>query len=85
LIQEMGRSGRLLGANADLHRKETVQRLGRQRICFIAELPNQKWVTDITQYVVGDQWLYLSAKIKDLCTKEIVAYQMSLLMTQSMC
>ena len=43
---------------------------------FTAELPDRKWVTDITQYAVGDTWLYLSA-IKDLCTKEIVAYQMS--------
>lgn len=44
---------------------------------FTAESPNQKWVTDITQYAAGDQWLYLSA-IKDLCTKEIVSYRMSL-------
>lgn len=43
---------------------------------FTAEGPDRKWVTDITQYAVGDTWLYLSA-IKDLCTKEIVAYQMS--------
>ena len=35
-----------------------------------------KLLRDITQYAVGDTWLYLSA-IKDLCTKEIVAYQMS--------
>jgi putative transposase len=44
---------------------------------FAAEAPNQKWVTDITQYAAGDQWLYLSA-IKDLSTKEIVSYRMSL-------
>lgn len=43
---------------------------------FTAASPDQKWVTDITQYAVGDTWLYLSA-IKDLCTKEIVAYHMS--------
>lgn len=43
---------------------------------FTAEVPDRKWVTDVTQYAVGDTWLYLSA-IKDLCTKEIVAYQMS--------
>ncbi|BFH65245.1 hypothetical protein PAJ34TS1_58370 [Paenibacillus azoreducens] len=36
---------------------------------FTAEAPDQKWVTDITQYAVGDTWLYLSA-IKDLCTKD---------------
>ncbi|WP_155985621.1 IS3 family transposase [Paenibacillus gorillae] len=44
---------------------------------FSAAAPKQKWVTDITQYAVGETWLYLSA-IKDLCTKEIVSYQMSL-------
>ncbi|MFC4971617.1 IS3 family transposase [Paenibacillus sp. GCM10023248] len=32
---------------------------------FTASKPNNKWVTDVTQYRVGDQRLYLSA-IKDL-------------------
>lgn len=44
---------------------------------FKADAPNQKWVTDITQYRVGETWLYLSA-IKDLFNNEIVAYHMSL-------
>ncbi|MBX4148435.1 IS3 family transposase [Paenibacillus lautus] len=43
---------------------------------FQAEAPNQKWVTDITQYRVGEFWLYLSA-IKDLFNNEIIAYQTS--------
>ncbi|WP_422659058.1 IS3 family transposase [Paenibacillus sp. EC2-1] len=43
---------------------------------FTAEKPNQKWVTDITQYRVGERWLYLSA-VKDLFNNEIVAYQLS--------
>ncbi|KAB3587144.1 IS3 family transposase, partial [Phocaeicola vulgatus] len=43
---------------------------------FQAKAPNQKWVTDVTQYRVGDAWLYLSA-IKDLCQNEIVAFHMS--------
>jgi len=43
---------------------------------FHAQRPNQKWVTDVTQFRVGDQRLYLSA-IKDLCGKDIVAYHMS--------
>ncbi|MEC4565759.1 IS3 family transposase [Paenibacillus sp. CMAA1739] len=43
---------------------------------FKADKPNQKWVTDITQYRVGDRWLYLSV-IKDLFNNEIIAYQMS--------
>lgn len=44
---------------------------------FHADKPNQKWVTDVTQYRVSDVWLYLSV-IKDLCQNEIVAYNMSL-------
>ncbi|WP_068499069.1 IS3 family transposase [Paenibacillus kribbensis] len=43
---------------------------------FKADAPNQKWVTDITQYRVGEKWLYLSA-VKDLFNNEIIAYQMS--------
>jgi putative transposase len=43
---------------------------------FTAEKPNEKWVTDVTQYRVGDEKLFLSA-IKDLCTQEIIAYHMS--------
>lgn len=43
---------------------------------FHADAPNQKWVTDVTQYRVGDTWLYLSA-IKDLFNNEIVAYHTS--------
>jgi len=44
---------------------------------FQAENPNEKWVTDITEYRVGEVWLYLSA-IKDLYNNEIVAHHMSL-------
>lgn len=44
---------------------------------FEAEKLNQKWVTDVTQFRVDEERLYLSA-IKDLCSKEIVAYHISL-------
>jgi putative transposase len=43
---------------------------------FTADKPNQKWVTDVTQYRLGDERLYLSA-IKDLCSSDIVAYHIS--------
>lgn len=43
---------------------------------FTADAPNQKWVTDVTQYKVGEQKIYLSA-IKDLFNNEIVAYHLS--------
>lgn len=43
---------------------------------FTAERPNQKWLTDVTQYRVGERWLYLSA-VKNLFNNEIVAYHLS--------
>lgn len=41
---------------------------------FRADRPNQKWVTDVTEFKIGDQKLYLSP-IMDLYNGEIVAYQ----------
>jgi len=43
---------------------------------FKADGPNQKWVTDVTQYRVFDDRIYLSA-IKDLWNGEIIAYHIS--------
>jgi len=43
---------------------------------FKAEKLNQKWVTDVTQYRVFDEKIYLSA-IKDLWNNEIVGYHIS--------
>jgi putative transposase len=43
---------------------------------FTAERPNEKWVTDITYLPYQGKHLYLST-IKDLFSKEIVAYQIS--------
>jgi putative transposase len=42
---------------------------------FHADGPNQKWVTDVTEFNVGGQKLYLSP-VMDLYNGEIVAYQM---------
>ncbi|WP_251275143.1 IS3 family transposase, partial [Enterobacter hormaechei] len=41
---------------------------------FHAERPNQKWVTDVTEFKVQGMKLYLSP-IMDLYNGEIVAYQ----------
>jgi len=43
---------------------------------FRASLPNQKWVTDVTEFRVGEHKLYLSP-VLDLFNGEIVAYEMS--------
>ena len=48
-------------------------RLQRQ---FHAQAPNQKWVTDVTEFKVQGQKLYLSP-IMDLYNGEIVAYETS--------
>lgn len=43
---------------------------------FTAQGPNQKWVTDITEFRVADEKLYLSP-VLDLFNGEIIAYEMS--------
>ena len=43
---------------------------------FNAEIPNTKWVGDITYIKTDEGWLYL-ATVKDLCTKKIVGYAFS--------
>jgi putative transposase len=50
---------------------------------FKAEKPSEKWVTDVTEVRVGDEKGYLST-VKDLCTREIVAYETSLRPTMDM-
>lgn len=41
---------------------------------FVAQRPNQKWVTDVTEFKVAEQKLYLSP-VMDLYNGEIVAYE----------
>lgn len=74
-----------LGLQASIRRKrrfnmtyQSAERVAENLLKrnFTAEKPNQKWVTDVTQYRVGEHWLYLSA-VKDLFNNEIVAYQLS--------
>ena len=43
---------------------------------FKASAPNQKWATDVTEFRVGDEKVYLST-VKDLCSREIVAHELS--------
>lgn len=43
---------------------------------FFAEAPNQKWVTDVTEFNVQGQKLYLSACM-DLYNGEIIAHRMA--------
>lgn len=41
---------------------------------FVAQRPNQKWVTDVTEFKLGLKKLYLSP-VMDLYNGEIIAYQ----------
>lgn len=43
---------------------------------FHAEKPNQKWVTDVTEFHLFGQKLYLSP-ILDLCSRDLVSYTIS--------
>lgn len=43
---------------------------------FVAEKPNLKWVTDITQINFQGSWIYLSV-ILDLFNNEVIAYKVS--------
>jgi len=43
---------------------------------FQAQAPNQKWVTDVTEFKVGSRKLYLSP-ILDLYNGEIISFQMA--------
>ncbi|MGG3865486.1 IS3 family transposase, partial [Aneurinibacillus aneurinilyticus] len=74
-----------LGLQASIRRKrrfnmkdKVAERVAKNLLKrdFTADKPNQKWVTGVTQYRVGERWLYLSA-VKDVFNNEIVAYQLS--------
>lgn len=43
---------------------------------FGAEVPNAKWVTDVTEFRVGEQKVYLSP-IMDLFDRQIISYSLS--------
>lgn len=43
---------------------------------FSATRPNEKWVTDVTEFKVGDEKLFLSP-VLDLYNGEVVAYEMA--------
>lgn len=43
---------------------------------FCAERPNQKWVTDVTEFSLFGEKLYLSP-ILDLCSEDLVSYTIS--------
>ena len=43
---------------------------------FYAEKPNQKWVTDVTEFSLFGEKLYLSP-ILDLCSRDLVSYTIS--------
>lgn len=69
LIRAKRRSRHIQGAS-DVHVPNVLQR------DFCATAPNQKWVTDVTEFDVHGQKLYLSACM-DLYNGEIIAHRMA--------
>ena len=69
LIRAKKRSRHVPGMS-DAHVPNVLQR------DFCATAPNQKWVTDVTEFKVNNHKLYLSACM-DLYNGEIVAYRMA--------
>ena len=51
---------------------------------FEAELPNQKWVSDITYIPTDEGWLYL-AGVLDIHGREMVGWAMGARMTKALC
>ena len=78
LMQEMGlralirakKRSRNVPGVSDVHVPNVLQR------DFFAKAPNQKWVTDVTEFKVHGQKLYLSACM-DLYNGEIIAHRMA--------
>ena len=78
LMQKMGlralirakKRSRYVSCMSDVHVPNVLQR------DFFAKTPNQKWVTDVTEFNVNGQKLYLSACM-DLYNGEIIAYRMA--------
>jgi transposase InsO family protein len=50
---------------------------------FVAEQPNQKWVSDITYIKVGRTWLYRAA-VLDLFSRKIVGWALDTHMRESL-
>ena len=50
---------------------------------FIAHAPNQKWVTDVTEFAVAGQKIYLSP-VMDLFDRQIIAYSWAVAPTLSL-
>lgn len=63
--------------NINLHRQTETEVIAENLLNrdFTAIKPNEKWVTDITTFKVGNNSLYLSA-LMDLYGNEILAYEM---------
>ncbi|MCW3791420.1 IS3 family transposase [Paenibacillus sp. LS1] len=78
LMQTLGIRSRIRRKHRCNYTSSTEGRVAKNLLKrdFKADRANQKWVTDVTQFRVGESWIYLSA-VKDLFNNEIVAYQMS--------
>ena len=77
LMKEMGIICRVRMKKYSSYKGE-VGKIAPNRLArdFYAEKPNQKWVTDVTEFQLFGQKIYLSP-ILDLCSRDIVSYTIS--------
>lgn len=77
LMQEMGIQTKVRRKRYNSHRGTVGTIVGNVlNREFTAETPNEKWVSDVTEFAVADQKLYLSPVI-DLFDSGVVSYSMS--------
>ncbi len=62
LMQNLGLQSRMRKKRRYRYATHQAERIAENRLNqnFVAHRPNEKWVTDITQVLVGESWLYLS-------------------------
>ena len=71
--KKRGKNGRKPGPPVHDDLCAVVDEKGRVRHEFIADTPNELWLTDITEHWTGEGKLYLCA-VKDVCGNRIVGY-----------
>ena len=77
LMSEMGlRSVRMTAKKEYLKLREPERKKNLLQQQFTADQPNQRWVSDVSCFKIGDHYLYVCAII-DLFSRKVIAYKIS--------
>ena len=77
LMSEMGlRSVRMTAKKKYLKLREPERKKNLLQQQFTADQPNQRWVSDVSCFKIGDHYLYVCAII-DLFSRRVIAYKIS--------